>query len=189
MKTSITYLGLAALLAIASQAQQSPSPQTASVQAQVAPCAGPSSPSAQGNNPTFKTPNRWKQVLDKQRQQLQGLTGISVPDPTKPVEQTVNAKPAPCPAKSVTPGVPAAQSAPAPHLPAGVITTWLCNPIITSTDPSHTTTFITPDALTNAEPAQPSVFEADGAKADPKATVSCASLRRDPKNNKVFLAQ
>jgi hypothetical protein len=76
-----------------------------------------------------------------------------------------------------------------PHLPAGVITTWLCDPIITSTDPSHTITFIAPDALTNAEPAQAGVFEADGAKADPKATVSCANLRRDPKNNKVFLAQ
>ena len=50
-------------------------------------------------------------------------------------------------------------------------------------------TFITPDALTIAEPAQAGAFEADGAKADPKATVSCASLRRDPKNNKVFLAQ
>jgi hypothetical protein len=49
--------------------------------------------------------------------------------------------------------------------------------------------FITPDALTNAEPAQASGFEADGAKADPKATVSCANLRRDPKNNKVFLVQ
>jgi hypothetical protein len=95
----------------------------------------------------------------------------------------------PKPATPCPPAAPITQAATAMHLPAGVTTTWLCNPIVTSTDPSHTTTFITPDELTNAEPAQPSVFEADGAKADPKASVSCANLRRDPKNNKVFLAQ
>jgi hypothetical protein len=101
----------------------------------------------------------------------------------------VGTKPAPCPSKGAPSASPAPQPPAVSHLPTGVITAWLCNPIVTSTDPSHTVTFITPDALTSAEPAQGGAFEADGAKADPKATVSCANLRRDPKNNKVFLAQ
>jgi len=175
MKTPIIVLAaLAYLLAVPGQAQQAAT--TSPTQPQQQPCSTASGPS----KPNTKTPGV---LTDPNSKAGKIFSKYSPIDPGS----IFNSKPkpaAPCP-----PPAPTTQPSPVMHLPAGVITTWLCNPIITSTDPSHTTSFITPDALTNAEPAQPSVFEADGAKADPKATVSCANLRRDPKNNKVFLAQ
>jgi hypothetical protein len=190
MKAKTLPLILAAVLApLAIKAQQPPSPQPTQAQAQPVPCVTtPTTPNPSGNQPAVKVPNKWRQMLDKQRQQLENKIGVPIPDVATSIEQAANSKPAPCPAQAAAPKAP--QPVAIPHLPSGVITTWLCNPIVTSTDPSHTVTFITPDALTVAEPAQPGVFEADGAKADPRATtVSCANLRRDPKNNKVFLAQ
>ena len=172
---------IAILLASTVEAQQTPStPQPTPTQAaSTAPCtkAAPSQPHKEG----------W---LEKKTRALACQKDKNLCDLPSSASDATGSTPdaKPCPTTATT-TTPAAQPAPPAHLPTGVITTWLCNPIITSTDPSHTTTFITPDALTNAEPAQPSMFEADGAKADAKATVSCANLRRDPKNNKVFLAQ
>lgn len=181
MKIEFPCLILAALLTPIGQAQQQPSPQPTQLQPQASPCVTtPTNQNPSGKNPTFKMPSSW-------RDKFAAKTGITLPDVPTNTAQPVNSKPAPCPPQADSPK--AAQPFPISHLPTGVITTWLCNPIVTSTDPSHTVTFITPDALTNAEPAQAGAFEADGAKADPKATVSCANLRRDPKNNKVFLAQ
>lgn len=189
MKTPISCLALAALLATASQAQQSPpTSQPTQTQAQTTPC--PTDPSQAATPPKSGSTlaDRWKKKINDASAKLGTRTGVPMPT-TDDANGIMSKTQAPCPPKAGTATSSAAQPAPTAHLPTGVITTWLCNPIVTSTDPSHTTTFITPDALSNAEPAQPGVFEADGAKADPKATVSCASLRRDPKNNKVFLAQ
>ena len=189
MKTKSPVLILAALLApLAGIAQQQPSPQPAQAEAQPVPCVtAATSPNPSGNSPAIKVPNKWQVMISKKLQKIEGQTGIPISDIGTDITQAANAKPAPCPPQAVLPK--AAQPVPIAHLPSGVVTTWLCNPIVTSTDPSHTVTFITPDALTIAEPAQLGAFETDGAKADPKATVSCATLRRDPKNNKVFLAQ
>jgi hypothetical protein len=185
LKTHIKLLPLLALIASLSQAQQTPSTsqsaaaQTPPAPASTVPCAKPA--------PTQPHKPGWLEKKAKALACAQNKNLCDLPSsPTDIVGSTPEAKPCP-PAAAPTP--PATQPAPALHLPNGVTTTWLCNPIVTSTDPSHTTTFITPDELTNAEPAQSSAFEADGAKADPKATVSCANLRRDPKNSKVFLAQ
>jgi hypothetical protein len=167
-------LALAVLLTSSSQAQQAATPQPSQVQQQ--PCSTASTPS----KPTTKTPG----ALTDPNSKVGKIFGKYSPvDPGS----IFNSKPkpaAPCP-----PAAPITQAASATRLPAGVVTTWLCNPIVTSTDASHTVTFITPDELTSAEPLQANAFEADGAKADPKAAVSCANLRRDPRNNKVFLAQ
>ncbi|HTV53588.1 MAG TPA: hypothetical protein VMI06_01595 [Terriglobia bacterium] len=182
MKTTIYFFALAALLASFSQAQQTPStPQP--TQQQTAPAAAGAIPCSNSAPP--KPHNQgWLERKARALACQKNPQLCSLPNSTDDALGTAK----PCP-PTATPSTPTTQPAPALHLPTGVITTWLCNPIVTSTDPSHTTTFITPDALTNAEPAQPGVFEADGAKADAKATVSCANLRRDPKTNKVFLAQ
>jgi hypothetical protein len=165
-----------------------PSPQTTQTQAQPAPCVTtPNTPNPSGNNPAIKVPNKWQQMISKKLQKIEGQTGIPVSDVATDLAEAAKAKPTPCPPQAGSPKT--TQPVAISHLPAGVVTQWLCNPIVVSTDPSHTVTFVTPDALTTAEPAQTGAFEADGAKADPRAAVSCASLRRDPKNNKVFLAQ
>jgi len=189
MRNIILLVGLLALLRPSANAQQIPSTsQPTQTQAQTAPCptGQPQGATPQKSGSTLA--DRWKKKINDESAKLGKRTGVPMPT-TDDINSLGVAKQAPCPPKVVNPATPAAQSASVQHLPIGVITTWLCNPIIVSTDPSHTTTFITPDALTNAEPAQSGAFEADGAKADPKATVSCANLRRDPKNNKVFLAQ
>ena len=190
MKTNISLLILAALLApLASIAQQQPSLQPVQAQAQPVPCVTTAtSPNPSGNSPAIKVPNKWQVMINKKLQKIEGQTGIPISDIGTDIAQAANAKPAapPCIPQAASPKT--AQPVANSHLPTGVITLWLCNPIVTSTDPSHTVTFITPDELTVAEPAQPGAFEADGAKADPKATVSCANLRRDPKTNKVFQA-
>ena len=170
-------LGLVASI----QAQQSPSPQPQPMQ--TAPCTGSAAAKTASTQPQVNLSDNTKQYLTQKQKFLQKFSPIALPDQTK-LPQPAKPAPTPCP-----PPQPSQQLAPVIHLPIGVISTWLCNPIITSTDASHTTTFITPDALTSAEPTQASAFEADGAKADAKATVSCANLRRDPRNNKVFLAQ
>jgi len=186
MKKGMALSLLAAMLASpASHAQQTPStsqPTPSQVQpatASTAPCN--KAAAGQPHKPSW-IEKKAKALACAQNKNLCDLPS----SPTDIVGTAPEAKPCPPTATQTT---PAAQPAPVLHLPNGVTTTWLCNPIVTSTDASHTTTFITPDELTNAEPAQPSAFEADAAKADPKATVSCANLRRDPKNNKVFLAQ
>jgi hypothetical protein len=186
MRDFITKFVLAITLAtVNAVAQQTPStsqpipPQAQPATASTAPCN--KAASGQPHKPSW-IETKAKKLACAQNKNLCDLP----PSPTDIIGITPDAKPCP---STTTAAIPSAQLAPVLHLPAGVTTTWLCNPIITSTDPSHTVTFITPDALTNAEPAQAAAFEADGAKADPKATVSCANLRRDPKNNKVFLAQ
>jgi hypothetical protein len=189
MKTRFISSIVASLLALSAStvlpSQQSTQP--TQVQAQPVPCVTtPTTPNPSGNGPAIKVPSKWRAMLDKERQKIEAKTGFELPDVATDIEQASKPKPKPCLPQVSSPKT--AQPIPVLHIPIGVTTTWLCNPIITSTDPSHTVTFITPDALTSAEPAQPGTFEADGAKADPKATVSCANLRRDPKNNKVFLA-
>jgi hypothetical protein len=153
------------LVAFTSQAQQSPSPQSA----QAAPCGA----AAPASKPTLRVPSKFKSLVDK-------YSPISGEDLTKPASSVKSGSPCP---------PPTSNTQPAAKLPPGGITTWLCNPVVTSTDASHTATLITPDELTVAEPLLSSMFEADGAKADLKAATSCANLRRDPKNNRVFLAQ
>jgi hypothetical protein len=189
---NIPPLPLVAILAISAMAQQTPSTSqpTSTTQVQTAPCTTGQSSNAtpQNNKSGSSLADRWKKKINDESAKLATRTGVPMPT-TGDLNSAGTTKPAPCPTKASAPAAPTTQPAPVLHLPNGVTTTWLCNPIVTSTDPSHTTTFITPDELTNAEPAQPSAFEADAAKADPKATVSCANLRRDPKNNKVFLAQ
>jgi hypothetical protein len=187
MKTILMSASVAALLiAIVSQAQQSPNPQPT----QPVPCVtSPNAPNPSGNHPVIKVPSKWQQMINQKLQKVESQTGIPLSGVGTEIAKASVSKAgaAPCPPQA---GVSkTAQPVPIAHLPADVVTTWLCNPIVTSTDPSHTVTFVTPDALTIAEPAQAGAFEADGAKADAKATVSCASLRRDPKNNRVFLAQ
>jgi hypothetical protein len=179
-----TYHLISLILLIVSSAVNAQQPPSSPAQAQ--PAAGSTAPCSKGTQarPHKETwpEKRLKALACAQNKQLCDLPA----SPSDITGATPDAKPCPPAATSPAPPAPAA---PVLHLPNGVITTWLCNPIVTSTDPSHTVTFITPDALTSVEPAQASAFEADGAKADPKATVSCANLRRDPKNNKVFLAQ
>jgi hypothetical protein len=138
MKTpiSLLVLAVATLLAASTQAQQSPSPQPTQPQAQTAPCNNTPNPANQVDGPTFKTPNKWKQMLDKQRQQIANSTGIAVPDPTKPVEQATKAKPAaPCPVKPAA--TPPASVAPKPAmitLPPDAFITLRCDPTVP--DPS-----------------------------------------------------
>ncbi len=183
-------LNIAAVLlaSFASQSPQSPpQPQpTPPPLAQLQPATDPTAPCNKG----AEAQPRKESWAEKKLKALACVQNKQLCDLPKSPSDITGATPAakPCP-PTATSTTPPSQPAPISHLPTGVITTWLCNPIITSTDPSHTVTFITPDALTIAEPAQTGAFEADGAKADPKATVSCANLRRDPKNNKVFLAQ
>jgi len=185
MRNTLSLIAFSLLLAPFAGAQQSSST-TQQTSAQAQPAAASTVPCANNAAAPQHKPGwleqKAKALACKQNKNLCDL-------PSSPMDILGTAPDAkPCPPTS-TSTTPPAQVAPVPHLPAGVITTWLCNPIVTSTDASHTTTFITPDGLTNAEPAQARTFEADGAKADAKATLSCANLRRDPKNNKVFLAQ
>jgi hypothetical protein len=187
MQNLVTTLLIAFVLQTAAATSDHDQPQAAQPQTKPVPCSTISAaPNPSGNNPAIKVPNKWRNALNNKLHNLESQTGIPISDVTADIAQAANSKAAPC-----TPqGSPkTAQASPILHLPAGVVTTWLCNPIVTSTDPSHTVTFVTPDELMTAEPAQAGTFEADGAKANPKATVSCANLRRDPKNNRVFLAQ
>lgn len=185
MKTTSPLLLFTALLVLQHAQGQQPSPQP--TQGLDQPCVTTSTPNPSDKTSHFKLPNKLQQALNKQLGKIQAETGVDAGGTAADMQQAAKSKPAPCIPQAGSPKT--TQPVPTLHLPTGVVSIWLCNPIVTSTDPSHTVSFVTPDALTNAEPAQAGAFEADGAKADPKATVSCASLRRDPKNNRVFLAQ
>jgi hypothetical protein len=188
MFTKITFLIVAAFLAdTAGRAQQSPSSPTTTPQAQTAPCPAQTT-NPQPNKQSSPFADKWKKKINDLGNKAAAKSGLPVPT-TDDLQQLMKSSGTPCLPKAGATPAANAQVTPAMRLPTGVMTTFLCNPIIISTDPSHTTTFITPDALTIAEPAQESVFEADGAKADLKATVSCANLRKDPRTSKVFLAQ
>jgi hypothetical protein len=125
------------------------------------------------SKPTVKVPSVWKGTFDK-------YNPLAGSDPTKGIS---SGKPAtPCP-PSATPAPPA----PVFRIPAGVVTTWLCNPVVTASD--HSTSYVMPSDITEASPIHANTFEADSAKADPKATTSCSSLHKDPKTAKFWLAQ
>jgi hypothetical protein len=160
--------------ALFGNAQQAVTSQPAQTQQQ--PCVAANG----GSKPNLKAPKALTDPKNKIGKLFNQYNIFDTPIPPS-APKTI-----PCPPASVTPNT---QIAPVLHIPSGVVTTWLCNPIVTSSDASHTTTFVTPDSLSNAEPSQVNAFEADGAKADLKAAASCANLRRDPKTNKVFLAQ
>jgi hypothetical protein len=120
MKTPITLLALSALLAGFSQAQQ-PQPQPATPQPQAAPCATTPTPQPpKGWN--FKLPQGLQQAIDKQRQQIQNKTGLTIPstqDLTNQAKQAVSPcgkapalAPAPIPAPTPAPQTPAKTTAP-----------------------------------------------------------------------------
>jgi hypothetical protein len=120
MKTPITLLALVALLAGLSQAQQ-PQPQPAPTQPQAAPCV---------TTPTPQPPKGWhlnipkglQQAIDKQRQQIQNKTGLTIPstqDLTNQAKQAVSPcgkAPAPAPA-----ALPIPATTPAPQIPAKAV--------------------------------------------------------------------
>jgi hypothetical protein len=123
MKTSIfTLVAVAYVLAAPSQAQQSSSP----AQPQAAPCQ-PSQPPQPPKGMKFDLPKGLKQALDKQRQQIQNKTGLTIPS-SDDIKQQVQqaAASAPClqpPApKPLTPS-PAPPPAPVPAKP-----TYVCPP-------------------------------------------------------------
>jgi hypothetical protein len=169
MKTIFILSFVATLLTIsASQAQQSPSPAPQPTQTQSQPCGV--APSA--SKTTIKVPPAWKSKFDK----YNPLAGSDLPNGTS----SGKAAP-PCP-----PAAPPAQPVPVLHLPPGVGTIWFCNPVVMGAD--HTTSYVMPTDITEASPIQANTFEADSAKADPKATTSCSALHKDPRTSKFWLA-
>jgi len=187
VKTTTKHLILAAVISLgAGQAQQSPSPSTPpqTAQAQTAPCTtGPSQAAAPQNNKSGSSfAGRLKKKINDEAAKIGTRTGVPMPT-TDDISSAAPAKPVPCSPKPPAPASPA----PVFHAPTGVVTTWLCNPVVTASD--HSTSYVMQSDITEASPIQANTFEADSAKADPKATTSCSSLHKDPKTLKFWLAQ
>lgn len=132
MKTPITLLALVALLAGLSQAQQ-PQPQPAPTQPQAAPCVT-TPPPQPPKGWHFNLPQGLQQAIDKQRQQIQNKTGLTIPSTQDLANQAKQAaspcSKAPTPATIPTPQpIPAA--IPAPQTPAKTTT-----PPVASSEPS-----------------------------------------------------
>lgn len=109
MKTPITLLALSALLAGFSQAQQ-PQPQPAPAQQPAAPCVT-TPPPQPPKGWHFNLPKGLQQAIDKQRQQIQNQTGITVPSTQDLANQAKQAM-SPCGKAPAPP--PAPQPIPAP---------------------------------------------------------------------------
>ena len=148
------------------RAQQAATSQPTQTQSQ--PCVV--APSA--SKPSIKVPSAWKATFDK-------YSPVASSDLSKGTSSGKAATPCP-PAASPTPPVPVF------HAPANVVTIWLCNPVVTAAD--RTTSYVMPTDITEASPIQANTFEADSAKADPKATTSCSALHKDPRTSKFWLA-
>jgi len=188
MKTRTPLLILAVLLVLQHAQGQQPSPQPA--QAQLQPCATTPTPSLSGNSPAIKVPNKWRQMLDRQRQQIEAKTGIPMPDVATGIEQAANAKPTPCPPQAVLPKTSQPAQAPVLKLPPDTTITLHCNPMTPSAKEANgrPTTLTLPDPHDFAVP-KPTDFLVDSVVPDLAAKTPCYLVRVDPKTNKSFIAQ
>lgn len=108
MKKPIITLALVASLAIASQAQQTPQPQPVPAQPQTAPCTTTTTPQPPKG---WHLPQGLQQAIDKQRQQIQNKTGLTIPSTQDLANQAKQAM-SPCGKAPAPP--PAPQPIPAP---------------------------------------------------------------------------
>jgi hypothetical protein len=170
--------------------QQSPNPQPPQAQVQSAPCVTTPTPNPSGNNATVKVPSKWKQYLDRQRQQIEAKTGIPVPDVATGIEQVANSKPAPCPPQASPPKIPQAAPAPALKLPPDTTVTLHCSPLTPSSKDAngHPTTLTLPDPHDFAVP-KANEFEFDSVVPDLAAKTPCYLVKVDPKSNRSFVSQ
>ena len=139
MKILITLPILAALIGSSGHAQQTPStsqptqPQPAPAQPQAAPCATTPTPQPP-KGWHFNLPKGMQQAIDKQRQQIQNATGITVPSTQDLANQAKQAMSpcgkAPAPAPAPTPQ-PMPAPTPVPQTPAKTTT-----PPAASSEPS-----------------------------------------------------
>ena len=98
LKLTYGVIATVLLAAITTNAQQSPNPQPALMHVQSAPCVTMAvAPNPSGNNTAIKVPGKWRQLLDKQRQQIEARTGIPMPDVATGTAQPANAQPTPLP--------------------------------------------------------------------------------------------
>ena len=112
-KPVITLAALTYLLAAVGQAQQSPSPaQPQQTQTPSAPCAAPAQPPQPPKGWHFNLPKGLQQAIDKQRQQIQNQTGITIPSTQDLANQAKQAI-TPC----GTASTPTPKAAPTPTLP------------------------------------------------------------------------
>jgi|SRR5579859_7670291 len=190
MSDKISLLVLAALFAPLAIGQQ-PSPQPTQVQAQPAPCVTtPTTPNPSGNGPTIKVPNKWRQMLDQQRQKIEAKTGIPMPDVATDIEQASKSKPAPCvPQTGSSKPVPPTPS-PILKLPPDITTTTTlhCNPSspLQEDGKRRSTTLTLPDPYNYASP-KPTDVLVDSVVPDLAAHVPCYAVRVDIKTLKSFI--
>lgn len=135
MKTQIiAFAALTYLLTVPGQVQQPPQPQQAPAQQPAAPCAT-TPPPQPPKGWHFNLPKGLQQAIDKQRQQIQNQTGITVPSTQDLANQAKQAMspcgkapaPAPAPVPQPTPTPSPAPQAPAkttaPPIPSSEIST------------------------------------------------------------------
>jgi hypothetical protein len=165
-------------------AQSAATPQSTPTQQQ--PCTAAPSGSQSQTSGDIKIPPAYQKPVSGILKIIHDHTNINL---GKPDGSSIS-NPKPGSAKTPCLGpVPNTQIAPVLKIPVGVFTVWHCNPLVTSTDPSHTQSLFSIKDIPGAEPTQPGVFEADEPMEDLKSPISCGNLRRDLKNNKIFLAQ
>jgi hypothetical protein len=128
---NITKLLFIAALSLptAVPAQQPQQPQPAPQQPQAAPCAPPQRPQLPKGT-KLDLPKGLKQMLEKQRQQIQNKTGLTIPSPDdikQQVQQAAASAPCSQPApQTPKPPVPPTPATPAPATP--VKPTYVCPP-------------------------------------------------------------
>jgi hypothetical protein len=191
MKTKVGFLIFAVSFASMAIGQQASISQPSPAQAQPAPCVTtPTAPNPSGSNAGFKVPGKWRQALDKQRQQIEKTTGISVPDVATDTQQAANAKPVPCPPPANSPKAPPSIQAPVLKLPPDTTVTLHCNPMTPSPKDANgrPTTLTLPDPHDYALP-KANDFEVDSVVPDLAAKTPCYLVKVDPKTNKSFVAQ
>jgi hypothetical protein len=127
MKTKrvlVILVGLAVpLLAYAQQPQQPPA---APQQPQAAPCQPPQQPQPP-KGMKFDLPKGLKQALDRQRQQIQNKTGLTIPSSDDLKQQAQQAMSQPC-AQPKPAAPPAPAPAQPPAQPASAKPTYVCPP-------------------------------------------------------------
>jgi hypothetical protein len=135
-------------------------------------------------------PDKWKQYLNKQRQQIQNTTGVPMPDVAADIEQAANSKPAPCAPKAASPKTPPPLQAPTLKLPPDMTVTLHCNPMTPSPKDAsgHPTTLTLPDPHDFAV-ARTNEFEVESVVPDLAAKTPCYAVKVDPKTSKSFVAQ
>jgi hypothetical protein len=129
MKTLVSILLFAAVVfPVLGYGQQTPPPQPLQTQGNLSPCNGTTNPATLPNRFHFKIPPALQRQIDKQRQQIENKTGITLPT-TDEVIQDIR-QPKPCVPTPVAPALPPsavapvvqAAPAPAPTVPAPSLT-------------------------------------------------------------------